>query len=231
MKKVMLGVNGFLGLVFGVAIVSAQDNFEASLSNVAQGLNTFFQSIYLTEANLTIFLLGALLWLVLFTVVRKVFHYEGVWGQVVASAVSIIMVILAFTVTPKEIWTGVALQYGAMGATLLTVIPFVIVLYFSVSVSQSLFVSRVIWVFYIVYYFIIFFYTWGTSTSNFWSWENLPYMGGVLMGIVVFFILPFIRKTKFKWELDSKEEAAVLDSDLRNLVRKTERRDADLRFS
>jgi hypothetical protein len=90
----------------------------------------------------------------------------------------------------------------------LTLIPFIILLYFSISVSDSLFIARVVWVWYILYYFSLFIYKIvSLSATNAAKAEYIPYGIGIIGGIIVFFVLPFIRKLVFKGELEAREES------------------------
>jgi len=217
-------------IVLVLNLVSAETNFEAWGRDVGTAITTFLESIKINPDNLSVILLGVLLWIIVFSIVKQIFSYQrGKWGHIMATVISLIVVILTFIYMPENFIEAIALQYGAMGATILTVIPFAIMLYFTVSVSSSLFFARVIWIFYIIYYFTLFLYKWGTSTEPFFSFANLPYAGAILAGILIFLFLPTMRNFVYKGELDEKEEKGMKDIKFRTLGRKLEREETTSR--
>jgi len=96
-----------------------------------------------------------------------------------------------------------------MGAAILTAVPFIILLYFSFAVTDNLAVAKAIWVFYIVYYFSLFVYKVGLSTNEIFTVENIPYLGAIIAGIIIFFGIKQFREWTFLGKLDSEKEKAL----------------------
>ncbi len=213
MKKSTLTIQGFLSLVFVLPFVAAQTVLEQTATPIAD----FLRSIYLTPDVLSKILLGVLLWIVLYSIVSKL-KLAGGW-RLGAGLISLIMVVITFIYLPQGFLEAIVLQYGAMGATILTVIPFVIVLYFSLT-TENLFIARVTWVFYIVYYLAIFLYKIATVTK---FAESIPYIGAIIAGLIVFFVLPGIRKLIFKGKVEELAEKGTKAAETRKALIKAEK--------
>jgi len=216
MKKNSLIVLSILSVVFLTSFVAAQTILESA----GLGITDFLRSILLTPANLSVILLGLLLWIIVYTIVVQIgLGSEGRGSSIAAGAISLIIVILSFLYLPANFVEAIVLQYGAMGATILTVIPFFIMLYFTVSVSKSLLVARAIWIFYVVYYITLFFYKIATTITGTWT-NSIPYIGAIIAGIIIFFLLPAMRDFLYKGKLEAKEERAIKGVKFRALGRK-----------
>ena len=96
-------------------------------------------------------------------------------------------------------------SYGAMGAALLTIVPFIIVLLFSFRVGNG-FIARITWLFFAIYYFVLYIYNWAGLGGAWDSSAALPYLLGVIAGIIIFFFIIPIRKAVFKGKLEAVEE-------------------------
>ena len=157
----------------------AEDNVMGMLAGRLDGLG-------LNPALLSSILLGVLLFIVIHTVVGKVFFKkaEGKYINWIGGAVSLIIVFLSFLYIPRNFIDSVVLQYGAMGMAILAIIPFAIILYYTSFVTKNVFVSKGIWMFYIVYYFGLFIYR--VALDGFESWgEYIPYIGAIGVGIAM----------------------------------------------
>lgn len=219
MKKSGFILSSLFSTMSLLSVVSAQ----TVLDKTATSVSNFLSSIYLTPDNSSKLLLGILLYIVIFTIVSKIGLAGKKKGNIGAAIASLIIVILSVFYLPDNFIAAIIAQYGAMGATILTVIPFMIILYFSISVSKSLFVARVTWVFYILYYMSLFFYK--TATATDWK-QAIPYVAAMIAGIIIFFILPTVRNLVFAGELSSDEEAAMRDVNFRELGKKIQREEA-----
>ena len=158
--------------------------------------------------------LGILLIMVIYSVVKDLFSMK----ERVAWAASIIIAILGVGLLPEDLINAITVQYGAMGAAILTVIPFMIMLFFTLSI-KNLLVARVAWMFYVVYYFILYISAWVESESINWF-----YIGAVLIGLIIFFGMKFFRSLLTGEKLSAVEEQAMIDIQKRGLVRKRERK-------
>jgi len=226
-RSVGLIILSLLALVLSIFLVSAafQADLNPLLSGSSSALGNFIESLSLPK-NLSIILLGILLWMIMYTITKKLFSLNSKWISIGAS---LIMTVLAFIYLPENFVEAIVLQYGVVGATILTIIPFAAILYFTTSVSSSIFFSRVIWIFYIIYYFSIFAYK-IVKSGNILNIDNLPYGAAILAGVLIFFWLPTIRNWVSKGELDAKEEEGMRDIRLRKLGRKLEREDTKARL-
>jgi len=198
---------GFIIGLFSLSFISAETLGEAALRNTGSGIKALFDALYLNPDNSTKILLGILLYIVIYSVVVQIFGTEkSKGGKLFAAIFSLIVVLLSFIALPQNFIETIVLQYGAMGAAILTIIPFIILLYFSLAVTSSLFIARAVWIFYIFYYISLFGYKIislpaGTSTG-----EWFPYLAAILAGIVIMLFIPGIRGLIFKGKLDELEE-------------------------
>jgi len=213
-------------------IAAAQTNYD----NFKTWIKELIDTLYLNPVNITIFLLGLLLWIIIFSIVRQVFHYEkGMWNHTAATVVSLIIVILTFMFIPDALVEAIALQYTAMGAALLAVIPFAIILYFTMNVVRSTIAARVTWIFYIIYYAVIFIYKIAISTGGFEvairNPENFFYIGAIIAGFIIFAFTEGIKQMIFKGKLETKEEKANRDIQFRAAGRRVERAETESRLN
>jgi hypothetical protein len=103
---------------------------------------------------------------------------------------------------PEGYLDSVLVSYGAMGLTILTIIPLFIVLLFSVKV-KSLLLARATWAFYAVYYVaVVISGLIKTGVSGFIHWV------AVAVGVAMFFFVPYLRNIFDKGELDKDLEKA-----------------------
>lgn len=103
--------------------------------------------------------------------------------------ISLVIGIISIMAIPPELLDTLLANYGAMGAAILTVIPFAIILVFSVRVRNAL-LARVVWVFYCIYYFALYLYKiMNASTAS----ESMLYIFAIFGGIVMFFFIGKIR--------------------------------------
>jgi hypothetical protein len=143
MKKVY-GYFGFflLNLVlFEIGGVLAETNFERIINSIS------------FTGNFSIILFGILLWMILYSVFKSMNIFEdNPWWS---GGISLIVTILSFIYLPQGFIDGIGISYGALGGTILTVIPFAIAIYFTVWVSTNLAIARGIWLVFALYYLIL----------------------------------------------------------------------------
>jgi len=224
-KERVLGLSiiSLFVISFLVSFVSAETNIESVAGSLADGLEKIsINPTYLTEA-----LLGILLFMILYTIVVQLFNFSGKKGGMLAGITSLIIVILTFVWLPSGYVEAIALQYSAMGATILTVIPFAIMLYFTLVINKSLLFARITWLFYAMYYLTMFIYKLGVSeTGKIWTWDNIPYFGALIIGIIIFFFIKDIRNLIFKEKLTSNMTKAKENVALRAAGREIETAEA-----
>ncbi len=231
MKKVFKG--NLLGLVslLSVGLVSAQTNFDEWGANLAGGVQEFFNAIYLNPQNYSTILLGILLFMVIYSVIKKMSLFGGSTNWILSTVAALIVTILSFIAIPDNFVETILLQYGAMGATLLTAIPFIIIVFFTFTVLDNLILARAVWLMYIFYYFSIFIFKVGegsdTFTQAFTNVDNIPYLGAIILGIIIFFFIKAFRNFLFKGKLEGKEEKGLRELDLGKLGRKLDAKRAE----
>ena len=216
---------------FSIQFVSAQTALKDVSSGIVTGISSVFQFAQADKNTFSSILLGILLYIVLFSIVKQVFHFEGNYSYLSAGGVSLIIVVLTFLYLPANFIETVVLQYSALGLTMLTIIPLVILMYFTAVVTKNLFVARAIWLFYSMYYFGLFAYKLATTSSGsvFGNAENIPFMAAIIIGLVLFFIVGVVRKKIFTETLNSGEEHAMKSIRLRAAERKMEEKEAESR--
>lgn len=221
-KVLVLGLFSIFLISFIAGVVSAATNAEI----VFESMTKFLQNLGANPTNLSSILLGILLWIILYSIVKEIFGFKGSnLSWLGPGAVSLIIVILTFLYLPSNFVEAIALQYSAMGATILTVIPFAIILYFTTVVSNKLLIARAIWIFYTVYYFTMFLYKVASSTQI-WSADNIPYFGAMAAGIAMIFLVGLMRRTVFRATLDSDTEQAMRGVRVRTKARQVENAEA-----
>jgi hypothetical protein len=153
-------------------------------------------------------MLSLLLFLVIWSIQPSVIAIDS---GIIRLAVVGIITALAMVATPSNFITAILAQYGALGATILSVIPFIIIFVFSIRVQNAI-VARVIWLFYFMYYFTLYIYL---SLKVFekggtWLWvtaETIPYLGAAVVGLLIVLFISPIRNMMFKGDLSALEEA------------------------
>jgi hypothetical protein len=198
-KKSLLSFGSF---VFMLSLVTAETNFEKWGKTAAGSIADLFENIYLGPVQSSTILLGILLWMVLYSVVKEVDLFKGVKGM--APAIAVIITILAFIYLPDDFVRAVVAEYGALGATILTVVPFIIAIYFTVKITENLVVARIIWGIFGFYYLVIFGYVWATSetgTPFFKDPQNFIYLIAFIASVILFISIAWIRELWWKEEI------------------------------
>lgn len=217
MKKVFVIVLLIL-ILFSFNFILAQEELPAP--NPSSGRTNFdelgerfgkidinFESLNLS-VNFSRLLLGILLWMVLYSIFSEMRLFENTsvyWS----GGVALIVTLLAFIYIPSDLINAIGTEYGALGATVLTVIPFVIAIYFSVWVSKSVIIARLIWLAFFLYYVVILGYAWGNvsyETFNLWEPPNLYYAIASFISLLFFIFLSPIRRLVWEEHVKSVEE-------------------------
>lgn len=192
-----------------VAATTGQNNLDKLAKWVSEQIENSTWGI--DAAKATPWFLGVLLWIVLYSVLIKTGLFARSTGElgIGAALVALIVTILAFLYTPADFWTSIAVQYSVLGAAILTLIPFLIMFYFTAAVSENLLMSYLFWIVYVIYYFLAFFYKILMSDKGLSAPENLPYLIAIIGGVLVLSFLAVIRKWFWKEELLSKRETGM----------------------
>jgi hypothetical protein len=226
-----------LGLfVLGLFVISLLASFVGATDLTPQakalgqstitGLTGFFQGALAPLYNpsdggwMIKILMGLLLGMIIYSVVIS---FGG--STMVTTIISAIITIISILAMPAGLLSAISTSYGAMGTTILMIIPFAIILIFSVRVG-SLLIGRLAWIFFCLYYFFLLIYNWAINpVATLISTESLPYWGGIIAGLLAFFLLGAIRKAIFKGEMDAINESGVKMIKEGSLLRKLKHKD------
>jgi len=125
--------------------------------------------------------------------------------------------ILAIVGLPDSYLEAIRTNYRAMGATILSVIPFLIIFWFTIKVKSFL-MARIIWLFYALYYLALYFSVWWTGKV----WFNV-YLLTFIAGIIIFFSILKIRRFIFHGEMEGLGEALNQQAKERKVLLKGEK--------
>jgi len=155
-------------------------------------------------------LYAVLLGMIVYTVISSFFKGSG---RLIKWGISIAITAIAMIGIPKEIYSALEVQYGAMGSAILAVIPFMVILFFTIKVG-SLLIARLTWGFFTIY-MIVMSFTRLISPENIANGASWPYLVGIAAGIAMFWWMPFWRKKFFDEELNAQKEIAEKKSAVR----------------
>jgi hypothetical protein len=202
-----LFVFGMLGLflVFmmgGVLALSGEEagkNIVGFFGVIVSWLIDFVSGAVNADGSMSEFLFFVLLAMIIYTIISSFFSDTNKYIKwVITLSISTLSVIGM----PEGYLDSVLVSYGAMGLTILTIIPLFIVLLFSVKV-KSLLLARATWAFYAVYYVaVVISGLIKTGVSGFIHWV------AVAVGVAMFFFVPYLRNIFDKGELDKDLEKA-----------------------
>jgi len=199
-------------LLSSIVLIAAQNTGDTNANvwarTAATGIVDVFNSAQINVTSTTTILLGILLWMILFSVVDSMGLFDK-FGKLGTAIVALIITLLSFIVLPEGLIQTLALQFGVTGSVILTVIPFIIMLYFTLRVADNLLIAKAIWAIYTLYYFFIFIYALATSPagdSGFFTPERTFYLLGMTAGLVLFLFIKKIRGWVISGELEAKEE-------------------------
>ena len=176
---------------------------ESAVTWVSGILGTLLTPLFAEKEMLTRVFFALLLGMIIYSIISVMFKDSGrgiKWG--ITGAITA----LALMGLPSEFLEVVRTQYGAMGAAILTVIPFIIIMAFSLRVGNRV-IARITWLLYAMYYFAMFAYV-ATIKGGFFTTESMPYGIAFFVGIIIFFGIGQIRNLLFKGELEGLVEKA-----------------------
>jgi len=171
-----------------------------------------------------LFLLTLVIWSIMPLILGDDKKTLNFWISLIIATISIIAI-------PPELLDTLVANYGAMGAAILTVIPFAIILVFSVRV-QNAFLARVVWIFYCIYYFGLYAYkivsaaTAGTGSAGEYTLYGFAIIGGLLM----FFLIGKIRNLIFYGEMDAVKETGHQIAHRGKLLHKLQKDELDMSY-
>ena len=238
-KRIVLSFSILLLVLFSISFILAQDNpglddnIGRGVNNIAVAINQFYSGFGIDPEVFTLIMFGILVWMVIYSVIKQMNLFQGDFVGLWVGIFSLIVTILAFIGFPREFINGILFQYSAMGATIVTIIPFLIMFYFTVFIVKSQLMARLVWLVYTVYFFSLAIFYIANNTTPDGSWitaSNLPYFGAMFVGLIVLIYLGTIRALAFRENLKSKVEGADIKLSKRMSLEKQRTKEADMEF-
>ncbi len=159
-----------------------------------------------------------LLGMIIYTIISQFFAGSGPfirWG------ITGTITALAIIGIPTEVYGALEVQYGAMGSAILAIIPFFIILIFTMK-TGSLMIAKGTWGFFFLYYM---FFAWSKfdAAAEGAGW---PYAVGVLGAAFMIYSIGLWREKFFSEELDAQIEIAEKKSKIRAAWKKQQEAEA-----
>jgi len=212
-----------LPAVFAIEVDSEDvvEGAEVAGSAIAGFFHGLLDPFYGGPSIATQILLGILLFFLYYSIIPII---VGDDNRVLAFIIVLIVTIVSIVAIPDGFFSSIMAHYGIMGATLLSVLPFIVVLLFSVKVQNTL-VARVVWLFYTLYYFGVYLYL---IINHFidngeWVWvstdtvNTLPYVIAIIAGSIMFIVIVRVQDIIFKGQMQSLENKGGQNIDLASL--------------
>ena len=232
MKRVLvLGILGlfFVSMMGGVLGVDGEEigqelgkGVGGFVTGVASFVQTLLGPFFGDNEIWSRFFMAILLGMVIYSIIAGLFKDSNVW---IKWGITISVTFLALLGLPAGFLETIRVQYGAMGATILTLIPFIIVFIFSLQ-TKYLVITRVTWLFYAGYYFGMYSYEVATHGGWFSGEKALPYMVAWIVGLFLFFGIKSIRNMLFEGKVEGLMEQGIQKVERRAVLQKI--KDEDL---
>jgi len=209
-------------------VAIGNEEIKAGANVVGASVRGFFEGLltplYSGESPFaTKFMLFVLLFLMIWTVMPNIIGEDH---KLVNFLVTLVITSLAIMAIPQAFINAIVAQYGVMGATILSVIPFAIIFITSIRI-QNLMIARVIWLFYTIYYFAFYIYLiFNQQGTGAWYWvttETIPYVAAIIAGCIMFWFIVPIREMVFAGEMSALKEAGEQIADRGKLLHKLQK--------
>ncbi|MCX6748413.1 MAG: hypothetical protein NT076_02310 [Candidatus Pacearchaeota archaeon] len=235
-KEKILALMSLCLIIFSFlsVIVFAEEPASQNTNNIAEttkgvitgiiaSLKDLLSPLFGDKEMLTRAFFAILLYMILYTIVGSIFKAK----KLLSIGITVVITALALLALPSNFITAIRTGYGAMGGAILSIIPFIILLIFTVKMNSKL-MARLLWIFFFAYYLALYLYQWGTT--GWLSKESIPYFFAFAAGLIIIVFIGSIRKLLWKGELEAEEEAATRDISFRGLGRKLERKETTERL-
>ncbi|MBU3912765.1 MAG: hypothetical protein KKE50_01590 [Nanoarchaeota archaeon] len=177
---------------------------KSAISGALGSIGGVLSPLFGDKEVLTRVFFAILLYMILYSAIGMIFKGK----RALTIIITFLVTAISLLALPSNFIEAIRTQYGAMGAAILSIIPFIIILVFSIKVASAL-IGRVVWIFYIVYYFALYIYQIATTSSGWLSAETIPYFAAIIAGVFIFFFIGAIRKAWFKGEMADIKEAGT----------------------
>lgn len=193
--------------VDAVDAAAAGEKLGAEAKSVGAGIAAFFKALFGDVGTgssewLSMVFFALLLGMFIYTALESFFGLDNkyiVWGSTIAATG------LAMIAMPPEYLTALRTNYGAMGLTILAVIPFIIILAFTVKIKNRA-IARGTWLIYTLYYFWLYMAILIEPGKEIAS--RAPYVLAIIAGVLMFLTIGWIRIWKSGEELSNMKESA-----------------------
>lgn len=202
----MLGILGLflVSMMGGVLALTAKEVGQGTadmLKGIGSGLRQFITELFgvSTESGVSEFFFVVLLAMAIYTVISSFFSSSS---ALVRWIITISISTLAYLGMPDGYLDALLVSYGAMGLTILTVIPFLIMIIFSINV-KNLMIARGTWGFYAIYYLVL-------VIGRIWEKGDAhpAYWIALIGGGFMFWTIPYVRHMFNKGKLEGYVEKA-----------------------
>ena len=217
----MLGILGLflVSMMGGVLAVTGEGvgrNVGGFMKGFAEGIAAFFTEAVGADSGISQFFFFILLAMIIYTFVSSFFSDTN---NTIRWIITLAISSLAMIGIPKEFVTSLLVSYGAMGLTILTIIPLLVVLVFSIKV-KNLMLARATWAFYAIYYAAIVFRGIADNGDTEWFYWVAAIIGGLM-----FWLVPYIRKAlvgeELKKDLETAEAAIKKNIQIQKLAKQS----------
>ena len=182
-----------------VDATDAATNLKESTAWATAFFEALFSDTIIGDETLSRIFMAILLAMIVYTAIGSFFEGTSEW---ITWTATIAVTVIAMLGLPSEFLISIRTTYGAMGATILSLIPFLVIFWFSVK-TKNLMMAKATWVFYAVYYFALVIPA--VFTKELAQW---PYVIALGLGIFMAFFIGWVRRVAFHGELASQIEAA-----------------------
>ena len=237
-KFLVIGLLGLfmISMFAGLAVAAGEgEDIAEGLQEVGAEVGDFFntilgRSLFGDTEMLSRVFFAILLGMIIYTVIGTFFDSANRWVTWGATGMITTLALLGL---PPDLLLAIRTSYGAMGATILAVIPFAIIMAFTIKV-KSVVVARITWIVFMFYYFGLYIAkvfenitAFGAGTS-FADWnivfasEGIPYLLAIVAGLIIFFWIGSIRDFMFREDLEKLKEASKRVTERRKLLHEME---------
>src|SRR3989338_123886 len=206
-------------------LAAAADTAEQVTVGIVRGIinagGSFISPLFNSKELFTKLFFIILVWMIIYSLVQSLFKRSAVTTFVISGLISV----LAVWFMPASLITTIRDQYGVMGASILSIIPFAIMVLFTVKIENKL-IAQGLWIFWAFYYLGVYLYRAFVNLSA----DSFVYLGAAIAGVVIIFAVGPIRKLIFHGELGAMKETVEKDIEFRGLGRKLEREETKARL-
>ncbi len=185
------------------------ERLGAEAKNIGDGVVSFFKSAFGGVAVgddelLSKFFFGMILAMMVYTALTSFF---GLTSKYLNWGLTIGVTFITIISIPSGYLTALRESYGAAGLTILAVIPFLIILAFTLKVKSRA-IARGTWGVFTIYYFWMYVATIIDPDEGVKIISKAPYVLAIIVGVIMFSFIGYFRVFGSKEKLDEDIESA-----------------------